>query len=267
MAESNGPIANPPHTPASRAADWPRAWRALRALIADPERTDRVAEFIVAVGGGGDLRALARFRAHPGGKRLLAERPSLSDVLSDLPRLAAFPAGSFGRAYAEFMQSEKLNPTGIVDEFRALEDAAIAPPIDPDERWFFERLDVTHDLWHVLTGYGRDEAGEAANLAFTLAQYPTRAVAFLVLAAALIGPKDWRASWPRYLYHAWRRGRRAAYLIVAPYEVLLPLPLEDVRTLLSIQPAAEAHPLGIIVGQRNGATSPSGWGAQQRTAP
>jgi ubiquinone biosynthesis protein COQ4 len=265
MAESNSPIASPPHAPVSRAADWPRAWRALRALIADPERTDRVAEFIVAVGGSGDLRALARFRSHPGGKRLLGNRPSLPDLLSDLPRLAALPAESFGRAYAEFMQNEKLDPTGIVDEFRALEDSAETPAIDPVERWFFERLDVTHDLWHVLTGYGRDEAGEAANLAFTLAQYPTRAVAFLVLAAAVIGPKDWRASWPRYLYRAWRRGRRAACLTVAPYEVLLPLPLEDVRTLLGIQPAAEAHPLGIIAGDRSGNATAAGWATEQRT--
>ena len=100
MADSplNTPLAQPPHAPVTRAADWPRAWRALRALIADPQRTDQVAQFIVAVGGSGDLRAVARFRAHPGGKRLLAERPSLPDVLSDLPRLAALPAGSFGRA-------------------------------------------------------------------------------------------------------------------------------------------------------------------------
>ena len=244
----NKPLSQPPHAPASRAADWPRAWRALRALIADPQRTDRVAEFIVAVGGSGDLRAVARFRAHPGGKRLLAERPSLPDVLSNLPRLAALPVGTFGRAYADFMRCEKLDPTGIVDEFRAIEDPTLAPAIDPDERWFFERFDVVHDLFHVLTGYGRDEAGEAANLAFTLAQFPTRGVAILVLAAVLIGPKDWRATWPRYLYRAWRRGRRAACLTVVPYEVLLPLPLEDVRTLLGIQPAAEAHPLGIIAG-------------------
>ena len=236
---------------ATRTADWPRAWRALRALIADPERTDQVVQFINAVGGGGDLRAFARFRAHPGGQRILAERSSLPDTLSDLPRLAALPAGSLGRAYADFMQGEKLDPTGIVDEFRAAEDPALAPAVDPDERFFFERFDVIHDLWHVLTGYGRDEAGEAANLAFTLAQFPTRGVAFLVLAAAVIGPKDLRLSWQRYLYRAWRRGRRAVDMTVAPYESLLALPLEDVRTLLGIEPATKAHPQGIVVANRD----------------
>lgn len=252
--------------PPSRTANWPRAWQALRTLIADPERTDQVAQFIIAVGGGGDLRAFARFRAHPGGRRLLAERPSLPDILSDLTRLAALPAGSLGRTYAEFMQGEKLDPTGIVDEFRAIEDPAMASAVDPDERWFFERFDVIHDLWHVLTGYGRDQAGEAANLAFTFAQFPTRGIAFLVLAAALVGPKDFRLSWQRYLYRAWRRGRRAVCMTVAPYESLLPLPLEDVRTLLGIQPAMQAHPQGIVTGNRDAQGKWPRWLPQNRTA-
>jgi len=236
--------------PPSRTADWPRAWRALRALVADPERTDQVVQFLNAVGGNGDLRAFARFRAHPSGRRLLAERPSLPDILSNLDGLAAMPAGTFGRAYADFMQREKLDPVGIVDEFRAGADSAMAE-VDPDQLWFFERLDVMHDLWHVLTGYGRDAAGESAVLAFTLAQFPVRGIAILVIAAAFIGPKDLSFSWPRYLFRAWKRGRRAVPLTVVPYESLLPRPLEEVRNLLGIQRAAEAHPQGIIVGNRD----------------
>jgi len=236
----------------TRAADWPRAWRALRALIADPDRTDQVAHFIIAVGGGGDLRVFERFRAHPVGRRLLAERTSLPDTLADLPRLTALPPGSLGHTYAEFMGGEQLDPKGVVNEFRAAEDPELAATVDPDERYFFERFDVIHDLWHVLTGYGRDEAGEAANLAFTLAQFPTRGIAILVVAAALIGPKDLLFTWQRYLYQAWKRGRRAVDLTVVAYESLLPLPLDEVRALLAIRPAAEAHPQGIIAGTRDG---------------
>jgi ubiquinone biosynthesis protein COQ4 len=223
----------------------------LRALIADPQRTDQVAQFIIAVGGGGDLRVFERFRVHPVGRRILAERSSLPDVLADLPRLAALPPGSFGRAYADFMGGEKLDPKGVVNEFRAAEDPELAAAVDPDERFFFERFDVIHDLWHVLTGYGRDEAGEAANLAFTLAQFPTRGVAILVLAALLIGPKDLRLTWQRYVYRAWARGRRAVDLTVVGYETLLSLPLDEVRALLNIRPASEAHPNGIIASNRD----------------
>ena len=36
-----------------------------------------------------------------------------------------------------------------------------------------------HDLWHVVTGYGRDELGEACLLAFTYAQNKNRGVGFI----------------------------------------------------------------------------------------
>ena len=236
-----------PKTPLDRRIHWRRAWRALREIIADPDRTDKVIEFINAVGGKGDLRAFDRFRNHPEGARLLADRPSLLNTLSDLPALEALPPGTFGRAYADFMLGEQLDPDGIVKEFRNSDTTA---PVDPDLGWFFERMDTAHDLWHVLTGYGRDEAGEAANLAFTLAQLGSRGVAFLTLTAAVVGPKDLTFSWQRYLFQAWRRGRRAAWLPLARYEELLPLPLAEVRARLCIEPGELTHPSGIIVADR-----------------
>ena len=232
-----------------RKIQWRRAWRALRDVISDAERTDKVIEFINSVGGSGDLKAFARFRAHPEGQRLLEERSSLLTVLSELNELAALPPATFGRAYADFMRAEKLDPNGIVAEFRDADSTSA--PDDPDMLWFFERMDTAHDLWHVLTGYGRDEAGEAANLAFTMAQLESRGVKLLTLAAAVIGPKDLSLSWQRYLFAAWRRGRRASWLPLARYEELLPLPLDEVRSRLSIIPAAVAHPSqGILVAER-----------------
>ncbi len=35
---------------------------------------------------------------------------------------------------------------------------------DAGGEWFAERIDLMHDLWHVLTGYGTDGGGEAALL-------------------------------------------------------------------------------------------------------
>ena len=40
-----------------------------------------------------------------------------------------------------------------------------------DERWMGERLRDIHDLFHVITGYGRDALGELCLLAFTNAQH------------------------------------------------------------------------------------------------
>lgn len=240
-------IADAPLFPSNK-AHWGRAYRALQALIADPERTDKVVEFINTVGGDGGRRSFEKFCTHPTGRRLLAERPSLVDTLADLDRLRQLPAGTLGRAYADFMCGENLDPDGIVREFRAADSKP--EDVHPDVQWFFERVDTMHDLWHVLTGYGRDEAGEAANLAFTLAQIPGRGIALLVLAGAVIGPKDVTLRWQRYLYRAWRRGRNAAWLAAVPYEELLERPLEEVRRTLRIAPAEQVHPDGIIVAAR-----------------
>ena len=251
--------AMPAITRRRRPVQWRRAWTALRRLIAHPEETEQVFELIVAIEGRSGDRLYHRFLQHPDGRRLLAERTSLLATLSDLDTLAAMPAGSFGRAYAEFMASERLTADGLVAASRVPvegrdDDAA------PERRWFGDRMRDMHDLWHVLTGYGRDEAGEAANLAFTLGQTRNRGVLVIVLTAALIGPKRAWLGWQRYLYRAWRRGRRAAWLPVARFEELLPRPLESVRRALAIQPALAAHPEGVVVANRaDGGTEPGDW--------
>ena len=81
-----------------------------------------------------------------------------------------------------------------------------------------------------------------------MAQFPNRGIALLTLAAAVVGPKDATCAWQRYLYRAWRRRRRASWLLVVPYERLLPEPLDAVRRELRIEPPESAHPQGIIVG-------------------
>jgi ubiquinone biosynthesis protein COQ4 len=240
-------IAPAPH----RKMEWRRAWNALRVLIDNPERTEKVFEIAEALSGDSFERDFQRFAAHPEGHRLLEERPSLLNALKDRPALRAMPAGSFGRRYAEFMEEGNLTAEGLV-EADVMADRPNPPEqIDPNREYYGDRIRDMHDLWHVLTGYGRDEAGEAANLAFTVGQIPTYGIVAIVLAAAAIGPKDLRMTWQRYLIRAWRRGRRASMLPVARYEELLPLPLDEVRRLLGIEPAEVTHPEGIIVATRD----------------
>jgi ubiquinone biosynthesis protein COQ4 len=232
--------------PQPQKVQWRKAWRALQTLIADPERTEQVFELIRALAGQSGERLFRRFRRRPEGRRLLEERPDLLATLSARERLMSLPAGSFGRTYAEFMEQGRLQAKGLLeaaDAVRQPEDAEL----DPERRWFYDRLRDMHDLWHVLTGYGRDVAGEAANLAFTHAQTRNRGVGAIVVAAALLGPKTLDCHWQRYLLRCWRRGRRARPLVLARYEELLPQPLERVRRELGIEPPETAHPGGILV--------------------
>ena len=229
--------------PAARPVQWRRGWQALRSLIANPDRTEHVFELIQALGGDGGERRFQRFAHDPAGIRLLGERPSLLTRLSDRKALEDMPEGSFGRSYAHFMTASGIDAEGLVEAARAVPKA---DDVDPQRRWFFDRLRDQHDLWHVLTGYGRDLAGEAALLAFTHAQNGNRGIGAIVLTAAWRGPKTLDCRWQRYLLRCWRRGRRAVPLEFQRWEELLPRPLDEVRSQLRVEEPERAHPQGII---------------------
>jgi ubiquinone biosynthesis protein COQ4 len=223
-----------------------RSFRLLRELIRDPSDTDKVFALFEAIGGDDGPGQWARFCADPGGQRLLAARPRLVEVLADEAYLESLQAESLGGSYLRSMRARGFAPAGLLEARergagRRVEDV-------PEREWLYDRINVMHDLWHVLTGYGTDELGEAALLAFSSAHIPSRGFALLLLAAVVKGPKSWDLAWPRYLWNAYRRGRRASVLIAAPFEELLPLSVYAVRERLRIEPPALWHPEGIRVG-------------------
>lgn len=223
-----------------------RAFRLLREVIRNPDDTDQVFEFFEAVGGNEGPAAFRRLVATADGRRLLAARPRLVDVLADEAYLASLPEESLGGWYLRFMRSRGFDPAGLLEARDRGARARV--PEDAEHEWLYDRINVMHDLWHVLTGYGTDELGEAALIAFSFAQIPNRSFPLLLAAAAVIGPKSWDLAWPRYLWRAYRRGRRASLLTAAPYEELLPLPVAEVRKRLGIDPAAVWHAEGIRSG-------------------
>ena len=245
-ANERGPaelrIAPPPRP---RRCDARRALRLVGALMDAPERTELVFELIDAVGGEGDEPLFREFAASAEGRRLLAERPSLVAALGDREALRRLPAGSLGRAYLALAEARGFDADALQRANERGLGAANAA-LDPHRRWFYARTTAMHDLWHVLTGYGTDESGEAALLAFGVAQGVAGRGLRLILAAIV-----WRASWsggvalPRQLAAAWRRGRRSGRLVLARYEELLPLPLARVRRQLSIPAFFDAHPRGL----------------------
>jgi ubiquinone biosynthesis protein COQ4 len=233
-----------PAAPPARGVQWRTAWRLLRQLVDDPDRTEAVFELFDALGGDHD-RNFRRFATDPTGRRLLRERPSLVGAMADREALAALPDGSFGRAYLDFARARDFAADGLVQIGQATAEAA-GEHEDAHRRYYSDRVTAMHDLWHVLTGYGTDPAGEATLLAFSLAQIPSRGFVLLSLTGAWLLPAGGWLACQRHLVRAYRRGRRAARLDVAAYEDLLPLPLAEVRRRLGIEPAAVAHPRGIL---------------------
>ena len=143
------------------------ALRALKELVRNPDDTRKVFEVIEAMAGNANEKSAARFKQTPSGQRILATQGSLLDSLRARDALQAMSADSLGRAYLHFLDSENLSFDGLVE---ASETTRLQEEGDKDSQRFMLRQRDQHDLWHVVTGYGRDIAGEASLLAFTYAQ-------------------------------------------------------------------------------------------------
>lgn len=234
---------------------WRRGLQSLRALFDDSDDTEKAIDFEYAVGRPDFERSFQRLVASPHGRRLLDARPSLVEALTDREALAAMPDGSFGRAYLSFLEEHGFQSMSLLElqcrvEARWEAEEGVLQ-LDEARAWFRDRYVLAHDLLHVLTQYGTDDTGEATLLAFCLAQDGGPGRATLTLGAALevakrLGFYAQGFDWLRYDLRAWLRGRRASYLAAAPWEDLLPLDLETVRSLLGIEPAGSAHPRGIL---------------------
>lgn len=222
------------------------AFRLLREVIRNPDDTDKVFAFFEAVGGDDGPRHFRDLVADPEGRRLLATRPQLVEALADEAALAALPEHSLGGWYLRFMRMRGFAPAGLLEARERGAGKRVAE--DAEHEWFYDRINVMHDLWHVVTGYGTDELGEAALIAFSYGQIPNRSFPLLLAGAVYMGPKSWDFAWPRYLWSAYRRGRRAMLLTAAPWEELLALPVPAVREKLGIGPAALWHEDGIRAG-------------------
>ncbi len=223
---------------------WKRAVQCSPALVAPSRYVAELMEFTLAIAGPAMQAHYDAFRAHPDGRRLLDERPSLRDHLADRDGLASLPEGSFGRAYLEFVSRYRFDAAAF-DQVHQLDAMGARLGWDEDLTFVMARGLQLHDLWHTLGGYGPDWAGEAGVIHFTYGQIPFAGMVVIggVLAALPGGIP--RARYRRYLAQARRRGRQAGNLLVAPYEELLPLPIAEVRERLGIAPTEVAHPEGM----------------------
>ena len=206
------------------------AFRALKALVANPQDTPKVFDVIRALGGPSLERGLRRFRITDFGNQVLKDDIDILDTLQNRSMLGDLPNGSFGSTYYHFTQREALDAEGLVDA-SAVETETFS---HPHLVRYATRLRDTHDLWHTLTGYGRDELGEACLLAFTYAQTRNRGIFLIAIVGGFklrqaMGPGVFRA-----LVRAYRDGRQAAWLPAIHFESLLSEPITDVRTQLRI---------------------------------
>jgi ubiquinone biosynthesis protein COQ4 len=215
-----------------------RALRALRELVKNPDDTRHVFTIVESLSGHAPVRLLERFRSSASGRRLLASRAQILLLLSDRARLQRMPEGSLAHAYLAFLEREKISADGLVQASIEGDTGAVVP--GSDFEYVGDRLRDTHDLWHTVSGYQGDLYGETALLAFSAVQTRNPGVALIVLTALL------KARDPRLLELVWRgitTGARAEWLPPVEWESLLPLPLDEVRRRLQIEPVPSYEPV------------------------
>lgn len=104
---------------------------------------------------------------------------------------------------------------------------------DEDLRYIAQRMRQTHDLWHVLTGYDTDVAGEIELQAFTYGQVRTPFALFVALGGLARAPGG-RTRLAARVWRAFHRARRAQPLCYRAWEQRFTTPLSDVRRELGL---------------------------------
>ncbi|HJL61654.1 MAG TPA: Coq4 family protein, partial [Pseudomonadales bacterium] len=186
------------------------ALKALEALSKNPDDTAQAIRAIVAMSGNSGERLFNRFKRSNRGARILREKLELYDMLSDIDQLGEMPEGSLGHGIWTFYTKEELSAQGLKGASEAASDGTAQGDPNSDQAIFGRRNRELHDVFHVLTGYGRDMRGEMAVLAFTFAQTKSTGIGYMVMRS--MEGNGWDSETGRLMRQGYWRGRRAQWL-------------------------------------------------------
>jgi ubiquinone biosynthesis protein COQ4 len=229
----NGPAGFPPVQPVNL---W-KAWKAFQGLVRDKEDTRYVFAFFEAVNGRSYERFYTRFANSDYGRRVIGDPKHIGRILLDRATLESHGPGTFAAAYLHYLDSENLHPEGV---YQANWDNAPGRMTKLRDEWphlyaMSYMMNLSHDLYHVLTGYGRDPLGEALLLLFSGIQTGGRGPCWLGRLAGLRIRQE-IPSWPvgRMMAEAKRLAREAVHFPTTDLPALLELPLDEARAAVRV---------------------------------
>ena len=216
-----------------------KAYRHFRELLKDKENTEEVFKIFESLPWKGARPRAERFLTSPEGQAIRASEPFLPDILDDHAGLRKLPAGSVAHAYCDFMEREGLSAAGLVAE--SMKFRAAQPQYGDQFTWYLDRLRDTHDLLHVLTGYGRDAVGEQCVLAFTYGQQPSPGNLFISYLGGIEISRRLKSKAPvlRAIREAQKLGTGCPRLVEQSIMGVLAMPFEEARRTLNITPATQ----------------------------
>ena len=219
-------------------------------LVDDKEDTEQVFHIIEATKGRRSHAQARDFIRSPEGQRFLAEGVDIPAMLDDHARWADCAPNSVAAHYIAFMKREGLSAAGLVAESHRW-----APPesLPRDQtQWYFDRLRDTHDLFHVLTGYGRDALGEVSLLGFSYEQNHNTGILFIAYAGARQIKKVSGTKAPLFaaIKEGRKLGRAAAKIAHQDIAALMREDIGEARARLGIgKPEVYRQCLAILEGE------------------
>jgi ubiquinone biosynthesis protein Coq4 len=165
-------------------------------------------------------------KADPRTAAAMREQKSFGPIVVE--RLLQRPEGSLGRVFAEHCRTAGIDPNLVH-----------VPPTD-DVGWMLNHMYQTHDIWHVLTGWGTDLPGEVGVAAFYSAQFGSPPFFGYNLALIFLNVVMRKADLGQ-IFEAfsvgYQTGQRAEPLFGMDWDALWDVPIEELRTRFNINPA------------------------------
>ena len=144
----------------------------------------------------------------------------------DLTELQTLPDGTLGRCYADQLISQGITPDALIDP----------SPVSNDADYITHRLRETHDIIHVLTGFGIDGDSELGLQGFNLAQTRSPLAVMLIFGGMLAALQDDEPLAPmlRAMARGFQLGLDADLVIAHKLEEGWDRPLQDWRQELKL---------------------------------
>lgn len=143
----------------------------------------------------------------------------------ELSRLEKLPEGTLGRVFADHCRARGIDPNLVH-----------VPPTD-EIGWTLNHMYQTHDIWHVVTGWGNDLAGEVGLGGVYAAQFGNPAFFGYMLALIFLNVIMRKADLGE-VFEAfsagYQTGKRTQPLFGADWDELFTLPLDEVRDRFEI---------------------------------
>jgi len=172
--------------------------------------------------------------------RHLLDNPAMAELIEtqwrpaaiDLDALERLPSGSLGQVYAQQLRSQGLSPASLIDP----------SPITSAQDYVVHRLRETHDIVHVLTGFGIDGPGELGLQAFNLAQNRSPLAVMLIFGGMLATLQNDEPLEPllKALARGFELGLAASCVIACKLEDGWERPLADWQRQLGLPVSAGA---------------------------